>query len=280
MSSTSRSVLFWILAIIITLGAVVYQRIVGPTTPLRGSVRLESGNIRYKLFRSHGEAGDHIVSIKTRKDLEGFVTYKRYKTDDQWTRVPMSNQNKRLEAPLPHQPAGGKLLYQVTLWRSENPSRQIILPENKPTVLRFHDPVPQAIIWPHILLMFFGMLWSNRAGIEALRPGSNPRRLALWTCGLLILGGLVFGPLMQWYSFGAFWTGFPLGYDLTDNKTLIAVIAWVLALTIGNRNPKTARWWILASALITLIIFSIPHSVMGTELDYAAKTGEMGSPPS
>ena len=39
---------------------------------------------------------------------------------------------------------------------------------------------------------------------------------------LLAVGGFILGPLVQNYAFGELWTGVPFGWDLTDNKTLIA----------------------------------------------------------
>jgi len=32
---------------------------------------------------------------------------------------------------------------------------------------------------------------------------------------------------VQHYAFGQLWTGVPFGWDLTDNKTLLAALAWV-----------------------------------------------------
>ena len=60
---------------------------------------------------------------------------------------------------------------------------------------------------------------------------------------------------------------FPFGIDLTDNKTLFALIGWIIAL-IAGRGGKPARGWILGAAALTLIVFLIPHSVLGSELDY------------
>jgi hypothetical protein len=123
---------------------------------------------------------------------------------------------------------------------------------------------------PHILVMFLAMLWSNRAGLEALRPGGRLARLTSWSLGLMVLGGLVFGPAVQRYAFGQFWTGFPLGYDLTDNKTLIACLAWLAAAVALRRAGSAGRWWVLGAALVTLVIFMVPHSLLGSELDYGA----------
>ena len=35
------------------------------------------------------------------------------------------------------------------------------------------------------------------------------------------LGGMILGPIVQKYAFGAYWTGIPFGHDLTDAKNLV-----------------------------------------------------------
>jgi hypothetical protein len=262
-----RSVLLWVLAILLTLVAIVYQRMIGPTRPARGKVTVGAEQISYRLARTHGGPEDHRVSIAVPAAITGgHILFRRYGTSDPWSRVMMRRENGDLVAALPHQPPAGKLIYQVFLSHGDE---EVALPPEKPTVIRFRGGVPTLVLLPHVILMFLAMLWSNRAGFEALRARSDPRRLAIRAFLLLVLGGLIFGPLVQWYSFGEFWTGFPLGYDLTDNKTLIAAIAWIAALVAGRRSPGRARGWVLAAAIVTLIIYSIPHSVLGTELDYA-----------
>jgi len=82
---------------------------------------------------------------------------------------------------------------------------------------------------------------------------------------LLAVGGLLLGPVVQKYAFGAFWTGFPYGTDLTDNKTALAVLAWGVAVVAAARG-RWARAAIVAAALVTLVVFAVPHSLFGSEL--------------
>jgi hypothetical protein len=79
---------------------------------------------------------------------------------------------------------------------------------------------------------------------------------------------MIFGPVTQLYAFGALWTGIPYGYDLTDNKTLIALIGWILAAVMVWKNSNSKRWMVFASVLM-LLVYMIPHSVLGSELDYS-----------
>lgn len=257
--------LFWFLAVVITLGAAVYQRMTGPTHPLRGKVVVSGTEVRFKLPRSAETVRDAEVALPAPAPLEGYLDYKRFKTEDPWTRVPLVREGGRLVGRLPKQPAAGKLLYTVGLTAGEAATP---LAGGKPAVIRFKDSVPAWVLIPHILVMFTGMLLSTAAGLAALDKKRNPRRFVLWTVALLFAGGLILGPLVQKFAFGVAWSGFPLGMDLTDNKTLIAFLFWVAAL-IAGRKGKAARPFVLAASLVTLLVYLIPHSVLGSELDYS-----------
>ena len=80
------------------------------------------------------------------------------------------------------------------------------------------------------------------------------------------------GPIVQKYAFGEFWTGVPFGWDLTDNKTLIGFSAWLIAV-IANWKKERPVYSIIA-AILLLVIYSVPHSMFGSELDY--NTGSIG----
>ena len=69
-------------------------------------------------------------------------------------------------------------------------------------------------------------------------------------------------------AFGELWTGVPFGWDLTDNKILIGFIGWLVAIA-ANRKKERMGWFIFA-AILTLIVYSIPHSLFGSELDYSS----------
>lgn len=268
MNRSRISLLLWVAATAITMVAAVYQRRIGPTTDLRGELSVGETTIHYVLKRSHGDLGDHEVVIPDPgSHMDGELTFKRYKTDDPWNVRPFRHSGDSLHAEIPRQPPGGKVSYIVTLWLKDAPEKHTTIPPNGSVIIRFRGPVPGAILACHILFIFMGMLWSNRTGLEALRFHGNPRTYAWKSLTLLFLGGLVFGPIVQWYSFGEFWTGVPLGIDLTDNKLLISAIAWIVAL-IRARRSNHERWYYLGASLVTFIAFSIPHSLLGTELDY------------
>ena len=63
--------------------------------------------------------------------------------------------------------------------------------------------------------------------------------------------------------------------DLTDNKTFVAFIGWVIALIRIRRNPR-ARVSAIVAAVILLAIFLIPHSLLGSELDHVSTAQNLG----
>lgn len=256
----------WVLAFLITISAAIYQRTTGPTYPIRGEASFNNSVISYKLPRSHG--GDHDLIFKIEvpdQNINGRIDFKRYKTKDEMTTINMIRDGIYLVGYLPHQPPAGKLAYHVYLFDDTN---YITLSGEDPVIIRFKGHVPAYVLIPHIILMFAAMLFSTRTGLEALNSHNDSQKLAKWTIALLFAGGIILGPIVQKYAFGAFWTGFPFGHDLTDNKTLIAFTSWIVAFIV-NKRLKNGNWWIVAAALILLIIYMIPHSLMGSELDYS-----------
>lgn len=260
-----KSILLWIIAFILTVLTAAYQRMTGPTYPISGKVNVDGKVINYSLDRSHGGSDDHLLKIKTEDpEIAGLLQWKRYKTNDDWNNDSLFYQSGLLTGLLPHQPPAGKLMYKIVL---EKNGKSFQLNDGHPVVIRFKGDVPVSIIIPHVIFIFLAMLFSTRTGLEFFNKEPNYKKLSYWTFGLLVLGGLIFGPIVQKYAFGEYWTGFPFGIDLTDNKTLIAAIGWIIALIaiVKTSNPK--KWVIFASVLM-FIVYLIPHSVLGSELDY------------
>jgi hypothetical protein len=260
-----KNTLFWILAFIITASSAVYQRMTGPTHPVRGKVTFSRGQVGFELPRSAEITADCEIGVEvTDPEVSGRLLYKRFKTEDPWTETAMIRRDGRLVGFLPKQPMAGKLAYKVVLAEGES---EVSLSGDEPIVIRFKGHTPLPLLLAHILVIFSAMLFSTRAGLAALDPKSDPKILAIWTTGLLFVGGFILGPLMQKFAFDAWWTGFPLGKDLTDSKTLFAMLAWVLVL-IAGRGGRPIRRWVLAASVLTLIVFLIPHSLLGSELKY------------
>ncbi|UCE06608.1 MAG: hypothetical protein JSW07_00780 [bacterium] len=260
-----HKILLWIIAVLITVCSAVYQRMTGPTYPKRGKVNFQENEISFKLLRSEYVNRDaSIILTVPDTTISGYIKFVRYKSHDKWTELSFQRAGDKLIAYLPHQPPAGKILYFVFLTKNNH---KLSLTGDEPIIIRYKGEVPAAILVPHVLLMFLAMLFSNRTALEALDARGKAHKYMLWTVGLFFIGGLILGPLVQKYAFGALWTGFPFGIDLTDNKTLIAMLGWLWAW-YKNRKGKDGRGWIIFAAVLMLAVYLIPHSVLGSEIDY------------
>ncbi len=259
-----KNTILWIVAFVITVIMGYYQRATGPTYPVKGKTSIGTKEISYKLLRSHGGKGNQEIKIETNdSDISGTLYYKRYKTNDSWTPMKMVYRSGKLSAFLPHQPPAGKLEYFLEL----NKNNKTVKFPKRSVVIRFKGAIPLYVLIPHILAMFLAMFFSTRTGFEYFNENPNLKKLTLWTLAFLTVGGLILGPIVQKFAFGEYWTGFPYGHDLTDNKTVIAFGGWLIALFMYGKS-KVPKIWAVFASVILLLVYMIPHSAMGSELDY------------
>lgn len=278
-----KKTILWILAVIITLGAAYYQRKTGPTNPRDTYLTVNDTVLKVRLVRSLGlDERPEVRLAITDTSVKARLYYRRYRTGEEYSSsvfiykvYPVNSmlmnkvfgitEEKGLYAAVPPQPPAGKIEYYIELTDSKGTTN--ILKET-PVVIRFKGAVPSYILTPHIIFMFLAMLLANVAGLMALFRLPAFRKYSVLTLITLIAGGMILGPAVQKFAFGEFWTGVPFGWDLTDNKTLIALLFWILAVVMNKK--RDTRLYTLLAAIVTLIIFSIPHSMFGSELDYSS----------
>ena len=277
-----KTTILWMAAVFITLFAAFYQRISGPTHPKREKIVIDGVEYKLRFKRSSGgeKFQDCSIILKISDPLiNGKIHYRIYPTNNQWESsnlVPeqpsgsssfLSNifgnsSEDVLVGALPYQPPAGKLEYYIELNRMD---KTHYIAKEKPIIIRFSGAVPSYVLIPHIFLMFAAMLISNLAGLMALWKIKRFRFYTYLSLIVVFVGGMIMGPVVQKFAFGEFWTGVPFGWDLTDNKTLICFVAWIVATVLNWKKEKPIAT--IVAAAVTIIIFSIPHSMLGSELD-------------
>jgi hypothetical protein len=217
-----------------------------------------------------------MVSVPAPDGVRGTVHYRRYPTGEPFREVPMSREGAALAALLPSQAPAGKLEYSVTLAAPEGDTR---IPEGEPIVMRFKGDVPAGVLIPHVVFMFLSMLIGVRAALAALLARPEAKRYAWVTLVGITVGGMVLGPLVQKYAFGAWWTGWPLGHDLTDNKTAVMWLAWIASVAVLSRRRSpadpVARSSVVLACLVTIAVYLVPHSLRGSQIDYGRVDGRI-----
>jgi hypothetical protein len=260
MNKKLQTILIWFFAFIFTAALAIYQRMSGPTYPLRGKVMINNEEIRYRLLRTSDDPGDQRIEIRVADtSVKGTFKFRRFKSHDDWTVVPMQKEGENLVAFVPHQPPAGKVMYHISL------NDTLLNPE--PAILRYKGMVPIGAIIPHVIFIFLAMFFAVITALEAIFSRKNVYLFTWLTVIFFFVSGLILGPIVQKYAFGAFWTGWPFGQDLTDNKTLASMIIWVIALFVLRKKRENRLWPVIAFAVM-LAVFLIPHSVLGSEIDH------------
>ncbi len=249
-----KKVVLWVLAFLLTLALALYQRLTGPTHPKRVKIAGKT----YKLPRSGTSGRPACIKLP----LEGKILYRHHKTTEPWKEVKITRMDHGARGCLPTQPPAGKLDYEVILKIN---GKEVPITKNLVTI-RFKGKVPPLVLILHILVIFSAMLLATRAFLAAV-SGEKVKVYVLWTFYLFLAGAFVLGPLVQKYAFGVFWSGFPFGIDLTDNKSLIALLAWLYPY-IQALKGKVTRKSVAVAWGIMLLVFLIPHSLLGSELKY------------
>jgi hypothetical protein len=190
MSSKFKTILLWVFSFLFTLSLAVYQRMTGPTHPVRGKLEVEGHYLKYRLIRSADSDEPAKISLRNVPDgVEGNVRYKRFKVEEEWREVPMVKDSHTLTGYLPPEPPAGKLEYIVTISQKDQNYKL----NETPVVIRFKGAVPALFLVPHIFFMFLAMLLSTRTGLEAILNRNRVKTLAFFT--VLCLG-------IRWYDTG------------------------------------------------------------------------------
>jgi hypothetical protein len=281
-----KSILLWLAAAALTIACFVFQNRTGPTYPLEGTVETARGPVRFKFLRSEeiGTPLQLMLREPVPAGVAGQVRWRRYKSHDDWrtsameagsfrfTRRGNTEEVRGVGASLPSLPErAGKYEFYVDL---DDGTGFKSVTGQKPIFARYKAPVPVFVLFPHILLVFLSMTLAVRTALAAL-TGGEVRRLLPATIGSLLLGAFLLGPLVQKYAFGVWWSGFPYGYDWTDNKVVVELAAWLLAgaVLLLSRDLKRVRAAVVLALAVTLAVYFIPHSIFGSEYDYTRGAG-------
>jgi len=185
-------------------------------------------------------------------------------------------------ATIPSQPKGERGYYYIKV--KDNLGNEVTLPQEvetkcPPFMIKFKGKVFPLILVLHIFSMSAAMFFSWMAFLyawEILKGRKFLNQLGFSSLMALIfvfLGGFPLGFSVAYQTFGQAWGGIPYGWDVTDNKTLIILIFWLVVVWLlkgtifkkdENRNfasPKKVAIWTIIFFILTVLIYLIPHSL-------------------
>lgn len=133
------------------------------------------------------------------------------------------------------------------------------------------------VLVAHIVFVFIALFFFIFSGYLSYRALQHRRsllyipRIAFLGTAAFFVSSIPLGMLVAYQTFGKPWSGFPVGGDLTDNKSLAILIYWAVCAvlyrgSLWRKDPSqdllpmvTLPYVHLAGAIITVVLFVLPH---------------------
>jgi hypothetical protein len=212
--------------------------------------------------------------------VRAVVLYSEHPGGPDYKTLEMNLSSGVFGAKLDPLPKGQKYWYHINVYQ-DNVNIAVLPPakagENSDQFIKFKGHIAPYIIIPHILFMFgtifFGLL-AVFTSIDLARGKGETKRSVLFMLLAFIcafIGGIPLGIVVSQQAFGGSgWGGWPLGTDITDSKTEVLLLFWLITLFLSWRGlagrkmavtNRTYSFLVILSFLITFITFLIPHSI-------------------
>ena len=183
------------------------------------------------------------------------------------------------EVSLPDVGKGNRLHYALRIIRQDGRVMRIPAQPDRFFLIKFKGEVSPIVLIVHIAFMFgafFFMIQSLFGSVRILQGAEGKRgtvNAARWVLILSFIGGWPLGFILNYQAFGMLWEGFPFGFDITDNKTQLMFIFWLVSLLLVRGSlfgrgeetdilgPKGLAWAVMVSFVVSLLLFLVPHSL-------------------
>ena len=153
-----------------------------------------------------------------------------------------------------------------------------VLRRTGPVVMRFKGDVPAGVLVPHVVAMFFGMMIGVRAALAAAFARPEARRYAWVTVVLLGIGGPRPRADRPEVRLRRLLDGLALRrgpHGQQDARHVAGLGRWPSSCWAGAATRPTAgpAGTVAAAAAVMLAVYLVPHSLRGSQLDYAKVEG-------
>jgi len=252
----------------------------------KGDVRIEHLTVTDKIGPGDVKIEVKIITPQPYEDYTKKLFYKiddgAYKSVDFTIEAGEDSLKPNFIAHIPSQEKGKRVYYYIMV--EDKKGNKLTLPDkietiDPPFMLKFKGKVPVVLIIAHVLGMaaalFFTFLTFFFA-IDTLLGKDILKKLGFsisFTAISIFIGGMLVGAWVTHYTFGGYWEGIPIGWDITDNKTLIILLYWLVMLflmkgTIFKKDeklnllkPKSLAAFTLIGVFLTILLYLVPHSI-------------------
>lgn len=281
MSRHLKSAARIIVAIILTIALLGISRRLSTRHPDDLAVEGSGFRAEHRTVTEQVGPGRPVLSLTLKGDraVESFVLY-RVGREEELHAVPMTGMGEGVwRAVLPEYEKGTKIYYTITLHDGEEAVANIPEESGSTLFIKYKGKVSTVVLILHIIFMFASFyfmiqsFWSALGILGGRDWKGEAVGHARWVLISSFIGGWPLGFILNYQAFGVVWEGFPFGYDITDNKTQIMFVFWLVSLLLvrgsflgrgEDRDWLGSRGFAVAlifSFVVSLLLFIVPHSL-------------------
>ncbi len=270
-----------VIGFILTIALLGISRRLSTRRPHDLTVEGEGFRIEHRTVTEQVGPGrpDLALSAEGERALAPVVRYRVGKEHDLRSVAMRDRGDGVWEASLPGFVKGTKIYYAIEILGEGEIAARIPAERESFLFIKYKGKVSAVVLTLHILFMFASFyfmvqgVWSAAGIIAGRARKAEAVGHARWVLISSFLGGWPLGFILNYQAFGVVWEGFTFGYDVTDNKTQIMFVFWLVSLLLvrgsflgkeeeldmlGARGFAAA---VIVSFLVSLALFIVPHSL-------------------
>ncbi len=220
-----------------------------------------------------------VLRVSPPVELDAAVIY-RFAGREAFDTVGMTEVSSGVwSARLPSAEKGDRVEYGFRVARAGSPPGGAVAASPVLHLLKYKGEVSTTVLVLHILCMFAAFFFIVQAliGAGAMLVKGEEREFTVaqtrWVLLFAFLGGVPLGFVLNHQRFGTLWEAFPFGTDVTDNKTQVIIIIWILVAAMSWKSFMCRRTGrdaaghatfaaaVIAASILSLVLYLVPHSL-------------------
>lgn len=201
-STKKQTLILWFSALMITYLLGYFNSVLDPNFPISGTIGINGEKVTYKFDKITDNSKDFDVFIRTDiPNLNGFVEFKNLTENSAWKKVELIALTSGYSAKLKALPPNQSYEYRVFLIDGES---KIQIPVNTTLRIMFMGEVSIANLILYKLLLFIGLTFSVRVGLEYFSGRNNHKKLLLSNSIFYFLFSFIAAPVVRLFEAGVF----------------------------------------------------------------------------
>ena len=272
-----------LVGILITLLIFVVARRISKNRP--AEVEWTGGGVKITHMTVYEQVGlgqpEIILQVKPPAEIDAAVLY-RTSGEEAFDTVGMSEISEGIwAARLPGKEKGSRIEYGFIISQTEIAEAGIATATSITGyyLIKYKGEVSVTVLILHILCMFAAFFFIIEAilGAFAMLFMGEEKEFTVtqtrWVLLFTFLGGVPLGFVLNRQRFGPRWEAFPFGIDITDNKTQLIIIFWIIIAAMSWKSfacrrtgrdlagPGVFATAVIVASVLSLILYLVPHSL-------------------